>query len=71
MGGISHVLLELPFAMSFNLFYSTQDVIRTNILSVIYFRYITHSICISSNSEGCNKLPDDSRLLPKHVGASI
>jgi len=33
--------------------------------------YTTHSICISSNSEGSTKLPDDGRLLPKHVGASI
>jgi hypothetical protein len=31
--------------------------------------YTTHSICISSNSEGSKKLPDDGRLLPKHVGA--
>jgi hypothetical protein len=27
--------------------------------------------CISSNSEGSTKLPDDGRLLPKHVGACI
>jgi hypothetical protein len=40
------------------------------LLYVIYFRYTTHSICISSNSEGSKKLPDDGRLLPKHVGAS-
>jgi hypothetical protein len=31
----------------------------------------THLICISSNSEGSKKLPDDGRLLPKLVGASI
>jgi hypothetical protein len=31
--------------------------------------YTSHSICISSNSEGSKKLPDDGRLLPKHVGA--
>jgi hypothetical protein len=31
----------------------------------------THSICISSNSCGSKKLPDDGRLLPKYVGASI
>jgi hypothetical protein len=31
----------------------------------------THFICISSNSEGSKKLPDDGRLLLKHVGASI
>jgi hypothetical protein len=41
------------------------------LLSDIYFRYTTHSIYISSNSEGSKKLPDDGRLLPKHVGASI
>jgi hypothetical protein len=29
------------------------------------------SICISSNSEGSKKLPDDGRLLPKHVEAII
>jgi hypothetical protein len=40
------------------------------LLSVIYFRYTAHSICISSNSEGSKKLPDYGRLLPKHVGAS-
>jgi hypothetical protein len=33
--------------------------------------YTTRSICISSNSEGSKKLPDDGRLLPKHVGASM
>jgi hypothetical protein len=31
----------------------------------------SHSICISSNSKGSKKFPDDGRLLPKHVGASI
>jgi hypothetical protein len=30
-----------------------------------------HRSCISSNSEGSKKLPDDGRRLPKHVGASI
>jgi cytochrome c oxidase assembly factor CtaG len=34
-------------------------------------QYTTHSICISGNSERSKKLPDDSRLLLKHVGASI
>jgi hypothetical protein len=33
--------------------------------------YNTHSILISGNSEGSKKLPDDGRLLQKHVGASI
>jgi hypothetical protein len=27
-------------------------------------------LCFSSNSGGSNKLPDDGRLLPKHVGAN-
>jgi hypothetical protein len=40
-------------------------------VSVIYFRHTAYSICISSNSEGSRKLPDNGRLLPKHVGASI
>jgi hypothetical protein len=30
----------------------------------------TRFVRISSNSEGSKKLPDDGRLLPKHVGAS-
>jgi hypothetical protein len=37
----------------------------------IYFRYIAHSICMSSNSGVSKQLPDDGRLLPKHDGASI
>jgi hypothetical protein len=41
------------------------------LLSVTCFNYTTHSICISSNSEGSKKLPDDGRPLPKHVEASI
>jgi hypothetical protein len=40
-------------------------------LSVIYFSYTNHSICIPSNSEGSKKLPDDDRLLPKNVAASM
>jgi hypothetical protein len=39
------------------------------LISVIYFRYTTHPIFISGNSEGSKKPPDDGRLLPKHVGA--
>jgi hypothetical protein len=35
------------------------------------WRGSTHSICISSKSEGSKKLPDDGRLLPKQVGDSI
>jgi hypothetical protein len=37
------------------------------LLSVIYFRYSTNSICISRKSEGSKQLPNDGRLLPKHV----
>jgi hypothetical protein len=55
---------------SFNLFCSARYVIHTDSLSVIYFRYITRPICISSNSGGSNRRPDDGRLLPKHVEAS-
>jgi hypothetical protein len=54
---------------SFNLCYSTY-VIHTDSLSVTYFRFTIRPICISGNSEGSNKLPDDGRLVPKHVGAS-
>jgi hypothetical protein len=39
--------------------------------SVVRPSSATHSICISSNSAGSKKLPDDVRLLPKHVGGSI
>jgi hypothetical protein len=28
------------------------------------------SVCISRNSGGSSKLPDDGRLVPKHVGAN-
>jgi hypothetical protein len=57
--------------MPFNLFYFTQGVLHINPLSVIYFRYTTYSICISSNSDESKKLPDDGRQLSKHVGACI
>jgi hypothetical protein len=53
--------------MSFNLFYSTQGVLHTN----SFICYTTYSISISSNSDRSKKLPDDGRLVPKHVGASI
>jgi hypothetical protein len=32
--------------------------------------YTTRFICISNNSEGSNNVPDDGRLLSKHVGAN-
>jgi hypothetical protein len=41
------------------------------LLSVIYVRYTTYSICISSNSDESKKLPDDGKPQPKHVGACI
>src|SRR5215510_151907 len=31
------------------------------------YDYTNYLICISSNSDGSKKLPDDGRLLPKHV----
>jgi hypothetical protein len=62
---VHHVVIT-----SFNLFRSTLYVIYTDSLSVIYFRYTTRPICISSNSGGSKELRDDGRLLPKHVGAS-
>jgi hypothetical protein len=33
--------------------------------------YTSYLFCISSNSHGSKKLPDDGRLLPKHVEACI
>jgi hypothetical protein len=57
--------------MTFNLFYSTQGVLHTNSFIRCIFRYTTYFICISSTSDGFKKLPDDVRLLPKHVGASM
>jgi hypothetical protein len=33
--------------------------------------YTTYSICISSNSDESEKLPDDGIPLAKHVGARI
>jgi hypothetical protein len=33
--------------------------------------WVPEASCISGNSEGSKKLPDDGRLLPKHVAASI
>jgi hypothetical protein len=35
------------------------------------YDYTTNLICISGNSEGSKKLPDDGRLLPSRVGASM
>jgi hypothetical protein len=50
--------------------YSIWYVTHTDSVSVIYFRYITPPFVFSSNSGGSIKLPDDGRLLPKHVGAN-
>jgi hypothetical protein len=37
----------------------------------VYFRYTTYLFYISSKSDESKKLPDDGRLLPKHVGACM
>jgi hypothetical protein len=50
--------------------YILHGVTHTDALSVIYFRYTARPIWISRYSGGYNKLPDDGRPLPKHVGAS-
>jgi hypothetical protein len=63
-----YILLLLCLSICFILHKMLYTLI---LLSVTYFRYTTHSICISSNSEGSKKPPDDGGLLPKHVGASI
>jgi hypothetical protein len=69
----SYILLSYLKYKS-NGWYIIQCVVTTNRhTGHVPTRYMihTHSICISSNSEGCRKLPDDGRLLPKHAGASI
>jgi hypothetical protein len=64
---IMYILLLLYHSICFILHKMLYMLI---LLSVTYFRYTTHSICISSNLKGSKKLPDDGRLLPKHVGTS-
>jgi hypothetical protein len=50
-------------------FHGTTTVRHTGHVTTRYM--ICHpSVCISRNSGGSNKLPDDGRLLPKHVGAN-
>jgi hypothetical protein len=41
------------------------------VAAIPLYQSTTRSISISGNSEGSKKLPDDGRLLPKHVGGSI
>jgi hypothetical protein len=53
------------------LFYIYNIIYIFIYLFYIYILYTTYSICISSNSDGSKKLPDDGRLLPKHAGASV
>jgi hypothetical protein len=63
---VHHVVIT-----SFNLLYSTLYFIHIDFfLSAIYFRYTTHSICISTNLGGSKRPSDDDRLLPKHVGSN-
>jgi hypothetical protein len=64
----SSELLEIQIEWVVYLKYITDKGI---LLSVIYFRYTTYSICFSCISEGSKKLPGDGRPLPKHVGTSI
>jgi hypothetical protein len=64
--------LYIPLLLCHSICFIIHKVFYTLILlSVIYFRYTTYSICISSSSDESKKLPDDGRLLPKHVGACV
>jgi hypothetical protein len=47
-----------------------HDVLYILILYLLYILDIPPSVCISRNSGGSNNLPDEGRLLPKHVGAN-
>jgi hypothetical protein len=64
----SYILFLLCHSVCFILHKMLYTLI---ILSLIHFRYTTHSICVKNISEGSTKIPDDGRLLSKHVGASI
>jgi hypothetical protein len=69
---LSFYLTVYPVVItSSNLFITHKLFYKLNSLSAIYFRHTAYSICISSISDESKKLPDDGRLLPKHVGASI
>jgi hypothetical protein len=67
---------SLPSSRSF---LDPSELLEIQIEWVVYLKYITDKrigvqntrSCISSNSDGSKKLPDDGRLLPKHVWASI
>jgi hypothetical protein len=48
----------------------TTTLRHTGHINVHYMIYHL-LICISSNSDGSKKLPNDGRLLPKQVGACI
>jgi predicted metallopeptidase len=47
-----------------------HDMLHIPIRYLLYFRYTNPQFVFSSNSGGSNKLPEDGRLLPKHVGAN-
>jgi hypothetical protein len=72
MGGISYnvMLRGLCAGLSwFRLLYFPAE--HTGHVTPHIIRYTTHSICISNNSEGSKKLPDNGTLLSIHAGASI
>jgi hypothetical protein len=51
--------------------WSVYHIMCGYVACVLEYRGSNGMICISGNSDGSKKLPDDGRLLPKHVGASI
>jgi hypothetical protein len=69
---IRHSRNDQQYVLIFPLLYSDcRGSVHTGHITTHYMIYTTHSVCISSNSEGSKKIPDDGRLLLKHVGASI
>jgi hypothetical protein len=73
---IRRIRTDQQYALIAPLLHSTYWLLHVSAIACHQVRqshviwYTTRPICISSNSGGSNKLPDDGRLLPKHVGAS-
>jgi hypothetical protein len=65
-----NIKLLLPQQEKSTIQYSNTKLKLLKAIAAIWFNNTTYSICISSNSDGSKKLPDDGRLLQKHVGAS-
>jgi hypothetical protein len=66
-----NIKLLLPQRAKLTIQYRNTKLKLLKTKAAIWFNNTTYSICISSNSDGSKKLPDDGRLLPKYVAASI